>query len=214
MGGASWPHNRRVNVDETIIDLLRYGKPAPGHRFADSLNDPLRAIGWSHLRGATRIVAPWQEVISPPAESCREVANRLARQYRVSSRTFAGFSEMDFGPWQAQELDELMANPDSGLQRFWANPLESNPPGDEPLVEFQGRVLATWNQLLDDCGGQHILMVCPASVQRVLVGMALGKPLQEVFLLATPYAGLSRISVVKEGDLDYRATLLFQSGVS
>ena len=199
--------------DETIIDLLRYGKPAPGHRFADSLNDPLRAIGWSHLRGATRIVAPWQQVISPPDESCCEVAQRLARQYRVSSRTYAGFSEMDFGPWQAQDLDELMANPDSDLQRFWANPLESDPPGDESLLDFQGRVLATWNQLLDECGGQHVLMVCPASVQRVLVGKALGKPLQELFQLATPYAGLSRISVFKEGGGDDRTALLFQSGV-
>jgi len=106
-----------------------------------------------------------------------------------------------------------MANSDSDLQRFWQSPVESTAPGEETLVEFQRRVLTTWNRLLDDCGGQHILMICHAGVQRVLIGMALGKPLQELFSLQTPYAGLSRISVVKEGDRDCRTTLIFQSGV-
>ncbi len=194
------------------MDLLRYGSPEPGHRFADSLNDPLRAIGWRHLHGAARVIAPWQQVVCSPAASSCEIAARLAREYRAPWRIVDGFAELDFGQWRGRELEELMANADADLQSFWQNPLECPPPGVELLAEFQHRVLGAWQQLLDDSAGQHTLLICHAGVQRVLVGMVLGKSLKELFALQTPYAGLSRISIIKES-AGNRCSLVFQTGV-
>lgn len=199
-------------VDETIVDLLRYARPDPGHRFADSLRDPLRAIGWRHLYGATRTVAPWQQVISSPTGSCRDYASKLARDYRAPLTIIDELEEMDFGDWRGEEVETLMANPAQGLRQFWDDPLKYPPPGGESLPEFQQRILGAWERLLSDGEGQHSLLVCHGGVQRVLIGSVLGKPLESLFSLQTPVAGMSRISIVNV-EKGRRSTLVFQSGV-
>lgn len=205
-------HNKAMIVDETIVDLLRYAQPDPGHRFADSLRDPLRAIGWRHLYGAARVVAPWQRVISSPAKSSQEFASKLAREYRAPLVIIDELQEMDFGDWRGEELEVLMASSDPRLRQFWGDPLQCASPGNESLPEFQQRILGAWEQLLNDSAGQHSLVVCHGGVQRVLIGSVLGKPLEELFMLQTPVAGMSRISIVNSYQ-GRRCSLVFQSGV-
>ncbi|MEL0084091.1 MAG: alpha-ribazole phosphatase family protein [Gammaproteobacteria bacterium] len=200
-------------IDETLVDLLRHGKPDPGHRYAGSLNDPLSAIGWRQMRGAVRTVAPWQKVITSPMQRCREFAEKLARDYRAPVEIIDELREIDFGDWEGREVEELMLEDDAALQAFWRDPVNNTPPGGEPLVDFQARVLTAWQAMLDECQGQHALMVCHSGVQRVIVGDVLNMPLGSLFNLETPYAGLSRVRVIESPEHGRSSSLVFHAGV-
>ena len=200
-------------IDETLVDLLRHGKPDPGHRYAGSLNDPLSAIGWRQMRGAVRTIAPWQNVATSPLQRCCEFATKLARDYRASIQVIDDLREIHFGDWEGKEVEELMLEDDTALQAFWKDPVNNTPPGGEPLVDFQARILSAWEQLLIDCRGQHTLLVCHSGVQRVIIGSVLDIPLQSLFSLETPYAGLSRVRIVDDPKHGRHSSLVFHAGV-
>lgn len=199
-------------VDQTIVDILRYGRAVPGHRFADSLNDPLKAIGWRHMRGASRTVAPWNRVVSS-SDGISETAERLAREYRLPLVVDDGFDEIDLGLWSELEIEELMALDDPRLTAFQTAPVTALPPGAETLPDFQTRILTAWQRMLAEYNGEHLLLLCHGGVQRVLVANALGRPLEQLFAFQTPYAGLSRLNVVDMPESGLTTQLLFQSGV-
>src|SRR5690606_26399609 len=61
---------------------------------------------------------------------------------------------------------------ESGLARFWAAPYEFTPPGGEPMLAFEERVLNTVNELYQHRAGEHLLLVTHGGVMRLLTARA------------------------------------------
>ncbi len=121
-----------------------------------------------------------------PLRRCRLLAERLAPlgKWEVDAR----LQEIHFGAWEGQAWDAL-AGPE--LDEWMADFVHVAPPRGEHAVAFQQRVAPVLEELKEQ--GGTTLVVAHAGTIRMLVATALGRPLQDLFLLDVPHGGLVRL---------------------
>lgn len=195
----------------TTLDLMRHGEPVGGRKYRGQLDDPLSEKGWAQMRRAVGDHCPWQAIVSSPLLRCADFARELAARHGLPLDMDARLVELGFGAWEGRTADELIAEDSQALIRFRRDPIANAPRGAEPLVSFRGRVLEAWNALHERHGGKQVLVVAHAGVIRVLVAHALDIPLQHIFRLQVPSAGITRIRLERSGD-DVSPQLLFHAG--
>jgi alpha-ribazole phosphatase/probable phosphoglycerate mutase len=148
------------------------------------------------MRSATQGENQWQVVVSSPLLRCAEFAEELAASAGIPLETDARFKEIGFGEWEGRTPEELMKTVPGCLDRLWRDPAGFTPPGGEGLEAFSARVRASWSDTLARHSGKKILLVAHGGVNRVILCHALQMPLQYMFRLEVPFAGLSRIRVL------------------
>lgn len=195
----------------TTIDLMRHGEPVGGRRYRGQLDDPLSEKGWQEMRAAVGDHRPWDAIVSSPLSRCRAFAEELSARTGLTLVIEPRLKELGFGEWEGRSAEELSARDPDILVRFWQDPLNHTPPGAEPLAAFRDRVLAAWEELLVRHAGQHLLVITHAGVIRMLVRHALDMPLERLFRLHVPSAGLTRLRVEHNG-ANILPKLLFHAG--
>lgn len=179
----------------TTIDLLRHGEPVGGRKYRGQLDDPLSEKGWSQMRAAVAGHCPWTAVVSSPLRRCSEFARELAAQHGLQLHIDARFMEIGFGTWQGLTAAEIGARDPLAIQRFLAQPLDFRPPGAEALVAFRDRVVAAFNDLLGAHAGAQVLVVGHAGVIRMVMRHVLDMPLEALYRIQVPNAGITRIQI-------------------
>jgi len=188
------------SLSVTTVDLIRHGEPIGGAKFRGHTDDPLSATGWAQMRAAVQGESQWQAVVSSPLLRCAEFAAELAASVGIPLETEARFKEIGFGEWEGRTSEELMQSAPDCLDLFWRDPVRYTPPGGEPLEVFAARVMASWSDALARHAGKKILLVAHGGVNRVILCHVLQIPLQHMFRLVVPFAGLSRVRVLGSGD--------------
>ena len=160
----------------------------------------LMEIGFGEWEGRTAAVAPG--ILNPSLRSPATCMDALVSP--------------EAGCWKRPTLArpcaaEVTALDPALLRRFWLDPLNNVPPGAELLTAFRDRVIPAWDEILARHSGKHILIVGHAGVIRMVVRHVLDMPLQRVFRLAVPNAGITRIRVENDGE-QILPTLLFHAG--
>jgi alpha-ribazole phosphatase/probable phosphoglycerate mutase len=125
----------------TVIDLLRHGEPEGGQRYRGKRDDPLSELGWQQMRDLLPVNKPWQQIITSPLKRCSAFAEDLARQTGLPLAYEPGLREIDFGDWEGQSPAALEQADSAAFYAFYDDPLNNTPPGAEPLVDFQQRIL-------------------------------------------------------------------------
>jgi alpha-ribazole phosphatase/probable phosphoglycerate mutase len=195
----------------TTLDLMRHGEPVGGRKYRGQLDDPLSEKGWAQMRQAVGGHCPWQAIVSSPLLRCADFARELASRYGLPLDIDDRLVELGFGAWEGCTADELTAADPEVLVRFRRDPVAHAPPGAEPLARFRGRVLEAWNALHERHRGKHVLVIAHAGVIRMMVAHVLDIPLQHIFRLQVPSAGLTRLRLESNGD-DLFPQLLFHAG--
>lgn len=195
----------------TTIDLIRHGEPIGGARFRGHTDDPLSETGWAQMRAAVQDENPWQVVVSSPLLRCAEFAAELAARAGVPLETEARFKEIGFGEWEGRTSEELMQSAPDQLDLFWRDPARHTPPGGESLETFAARVTASWIDTLARHAGKKILLVAHGGVNRVILCNVLQIPLQNMFRLQVPFAGMSRVRIFGSGS-EALPQLVFHGG--
>jgi alpha-ribazole phosphatase/probable phosphoglycerate mutase len=195
----------------TTLDLMRHGEPVGGRKYRGQLDDPLSEKGWAQMRRAVGEHCPWQAIISSPLLRCADFARELATRHGLPLAMDDRLVELGFGAWEGRTADELTAEDPEALVRFRRDPVAHAPPGAEPLASFRGRILEAWNALREQHHGKHVLVIAHAGVIRMMVAQALDIPLQHIFRLQVPSAGLTRLRLESNGD-DLFPQLLFHAG--
>ena len=77
--------------------------------------------------------------------------------------------ELHFGAWEGRSAAELMSTDAEALGRFWADPYGFTPPGGEPLLQFEARVLAAIERVRLHFAGRRVLVIGHAGVMRLLL---------------------------------------------
>ena len=183
----------------TTLDLMRHGEPVGGRRYRGQTDDPLSEKGWAQMRNAVGNHCPWQVVISSSLSRCADFSRELAERHQLPLEIDARLIELGFGAWEGRTPDELTAADPETLNRFRSDPLMHAPPSAEPLTAFRDRIISAWGSLLEHYGGKHVLVVAHAGVIRMIVAHVLNVPLQHLFRLQVPNAGITRIRVEKHG---------------
>jgi alpha-ribazole phosphatase/probable phosphoglycerate mutase len=188
-----------TEVSITTIDLIRHGEPVGGIKFRGHADDPLSEQGWAQMRAAVKGDYQWQVVVSSPLQRCAEFAAELAANAGIPLETEARLKEISFGEWEGLTHQEVRQSAPDSLDRFWHDPLRCPPPGGEHLEAFNSRVMASWNELLGRHTGKKILVVAHGGVNRLILCHTLQIPMQHMFRLDVPFAGLSRIRIFGSG---------------
>jgi alpha-ribazole phosphatase/probable phosphoglycerate mutase len=183
----------------TTIDLIRHGEPVGGAKFRGHTDDPLSETGWAQMRAAVQGESPWQVVVSSPLLRCAEFAAELATRDSLPMETEERFKEIGFGEWEGRTSEELMQSAPDCLDRYWRDPALYTPPGGEALEAFAARVTASWDDTLARHAGKKVLLVAHGGVNRVILCQVLKIPLQNMFRLVVPFAGMSRVRVLGSG---------------
>jgi len=195
----------------TTLDLMRHGEPVGGRRYRGQTDDPLSEKGWAQMRNAVGDHCPWQAVISSSLSRCADFARELAKRHQLPLDIDARLIELGFGAWEGRTPDELTAADPEILNRFRHDPVTHAPAGAETLTAFRDRVISAWDSLLEHHAGKHVLVVAHAGVIRMTVAHVLNVPLQHLFRLQVPNAGITRIRVEKHGGQLF-PQLLFHGG--
>ena len=153
------PRRRWRTGMSTRIDLLRHGETERGGGFRGSLDDALTAHGWQQMRDAVALAGPWDVLVSSPLQRCAAFARELAAERRLPLRIEPELRELHFGAWEGRSAAELMSTDAEALGRFWADPYGFTPPGGEPLLRFEARVLAAIERVRLHFAGRRVLVI-------------------------------------------------------
>ena len=195
----------------TVVDLIRHGEPIGGHIYRGHLDHPLTDKGWQQMRTAVGEQAPWQHIVTSPLSRCAEFAYQLGQQLTIPVKEQADFMEIGFGHWEGKSAQQLEDESKAEFYAFYDDPINNTPPQAEPLVSFEQRVSAAWNSLLEEYQDKHVLVVGHAGMMRIIISHVLQMPLDAMYRINIPHAGISRISVSGQGARAY-PQLLFHAG--
>jgi len=182
----------------TIIDLLRHGDVEGGRKYRGHQDDPLSELGWQQLRDNTKIKQNWNQVISSPLKRCAEFSRELADKHQIPLEIEQDFKEISFGLWEGKTAEELLAEDEVRIKKYWNDPVNVIPPQGEALSDFEKKILLAWNKMLNQYAGQHVLLLSHAGVMRIILCHILGMPLIELFKLDVALAKSSRIEVISD----------------
>ena len=134
----------------------------------------------------------------------RETAIAIAAHHTCPLIDEIRLREMDFGGWQGMTYAEIQETDRINLEAWEADRLKNAPPGGESLNEFNSRVEAAYQAIIQSHFEETILMVAHGGVLKILVCLVLGLPPERYWQIQLSPASLSEIWVYPEGgSLDF-----------
>ncbi|MDD5384709.1 MAG: histidine phosphatase family protein [Gallionella sp.] len=190
----------QISASHTHIDLLRHGETRAGSVYLGRTDAPLSEHGFRQMAEALPDAPRYHTVLSSPLTRCAVFAQDYAQRHGLPLHFDARFQEMDFGAWDGCSAAEIAAA-DAGagaLENFWRDPVVFTPPQAEPLLSFQARVLAAWQELPARYPDQRVLLVTHGGVMRIILCHLQQRPLAELLSLTVPHAALHQAIVAHE----------------
>ncbi|MFM7029551.1 MAG: bifunctional RNase H/acid phosphatase [Micrococcales bacterium] len=106
---------------------------------------------WAHLK-------PPSAIVTSPIARTRGTAEAIGKALHLDPIVLDGIREISFGAWDGNTNDEARA---MDPQRFedWRGSWEVAPPGGESLRDFDDRIRAARNQILERFAGETVVVV-------------------------------------------------------
>lgn len=184
----------------TLLDFLRHGEPVGGSRYrGNGVDDPLSDLGWQQVRDTTSLIGGWQRIVSSPMRRCLQFAQWLAEQRNLPLEVIDDLKEVGFGVWEGETRAQVRQHSAKEYRAFYQDPLNSRPPGAEPLEAFCSRISGVFDRLIETCDGQHVLVVAHAGVIRASLRHVTGLPAADWYRVAVDNGGLTRFTRDEHG---------------
>lgn len=181
-------------MSQTIVDLIRHGEPIGGSLYrGHSIDDPLSEIGWQQMWQAVGNYSQWQSIVSSPLLRCRVFAEQLAAKYDIPIQIEPDFKEVGFGSWEGLTRAQVKQNNLQEYLDFYNDPVNKRPAGCEDLNVFIQRVISSYEKIVEQYKGQHILVVAHAGVIRAILAHIVYAPPKGIYNFKIENAGISRI---------------------
>lgn len=187
-------------IMDTVIDFLRHGEPVGASTYrGNGIDDPLSEKGWSQMWSAVGDHCPWDVVLCSALSRCKQFAESLAKKHSIPVKVENRFKEVGFGSWEGRERKEIQKNNTDEYEAFYRDPVKCRPAGAEPLAEFENRVSAAFEDMLETFSGQHILVVTHAGVIRAAMMSISQKSAVEVYGMKVSNASFTRFRHTESG---------------
>jgi broad specificity phosphatase PhoE len=142
-------------------------------------------------------LSQWDRIFSSPLQRCAAFAGEFARQHGIPFTQEPGLAEIDFGEWEGRSATELMQRCPEALSEFWRDPSHATPPGGESLLQFNHRVVTTWESLHRNNEDQRLLLVTHGGVIRMLLCHLQGWPLNRLMEFEVKHAALFGLEITE-----------------
>ncbi|MCI0546089.1 MAG: histidine phosphatase family protein [Candidatus Rokubacteria bacterium] len=164
-------------------------------RFQGWRDTPLSEAGLRQAAAVGRALAetPIHAIYASPLERARATAEAIGAARGLPVHLHEAFKEVGYGEWEGLTGDEVRARAPEAFQAWLAAPQSIVPPGGEPLVEVQRRVLAGLADLRARHDGQTVCVVAHAITGRILILEVLGLPLERLWSVHLAATGISEL---------------------
>ncbi|MFS3128760.1 histidine phosphatase family protein [Nocardioides sp. Bht2] len=192
----------------TTLVLVRHGVTALtlDKRFSGGIggtNPPLAEAGRDQAREAGQWLKAAADridaVLTSPVLRTIETAEIIGAEIGHRAEVENAFAEMEFGEWDGLTFAEV-AEQRPAEMKAWLGSLEVAPAGGESFRDVEGRVLGGLNRVLAEHAGRTIVVVSHVTPIKIMVGSALGAPLESVYRMELSPASVSVISHYPGGE--------------
>jgi alpha-ribazole phosphatase len=185
---------------DMAIDFLRHGEPMGTSTYrGNGIDDPLSEKGWTQMWNAVGKDCPWDVVICSPLSRCKMFADALSEKYSIPVKVENRFKEVGFGSWEGRERSEIQKNNPDEYEAFYRDPVNCRPAGAETLANFEARVSAAFENMLESFPGRRVLIVTHAGVIRAAMMSVSEKSAAEVYGIKIGNASFTRFHHTESG---------------
>lgn len=183
----------------TNLLLIRHGEVAginpPRFRGREDLMLTPHGVRQAELvRDAIAARCVPNAVYCSPLTRCVRTADTIAQPFGLDVRTHQGLNDINYGTWQGMTMTEVAQRWPEELQRWHSAPHTMRVPGGETLQEVQARAVDALQAILHAHRHGTVVLVAHDSVNRILLGHALGLPLGGYWSLAQSPCAISEIT--------------------
>ena len=182
-------------MNNTIVDLIRHGEPVGGSLYrGHTIDDPLSDKGWQQMQQAIAGYTQWQQIVSSPMVRCAAFAEQLADKNNIPFQIEDNLKEVGFGLWEGLTREQVKQKNIEEYNNFYRDPVNCRAEGFEDLNHFIKRVTDTYETVIKQFSGQHILLVAHAGVIRAILAHIVAAPAAGLYNFKIQNAGISRIN--------------------
>ena len=179
--------------------LARHGQSVSNavRRFQGAQDVALSPLGIRQAQALRRAVSgrPIAHVYASPLERARRTAEITVDGLGLPLTVVDDLRELSLGEWEGCTVEEIRTRPGDPYTRWVRDPVQGLPPGGEPLVEVQARVLRAVAGIVSaHPNGDDVLIVSHGGVISALLAHWLGLPLSSIWRLAVANCSLSEVS--------------------
>jgi alpha-ribazole phosphatase len=199
-----------MSQKHTTLTLIRHGEVAERyhHVFAGRRIDmELSNLGQEQARALAKHLhgVHFGAIYASPMQRAQQTLAPIAVDQKVKPITLDGLAEVDFGDWTGLNWQQLQDRYHFTAYE-WLDKLDAaSVPNGESAQSFRARVEPCLEQILKDCPGQDVAVVCHGGVIRMLLSILLKLPLPRMASFEIEYASLS---IVEQTPLRARVQLL------
>ena len=110
----------------------------------------------------------------------------------------ARWQEICFGAWDGLTYEEVEAKWKREVTAWYADPVNSSPPGGETMLQMSKRLQSAWNDLKSNHEDDTVLIVTHGGVIQILLCMLLGVELDRYWQFRVAQASLTVIQLYAE----------------
>lgn len=164
-----------------------------GHRQAE------RAADWIAHRG------PVDAVVASPLRRTQQTAAAISGRLGVKASLEPSLMEVSFGDWDGFTFAEIHERWPTEMRAWLASTAVAPPGGGEAFDDALKRVTAGRDRLLTEFAGQTVVAATHVTPIKILVGLALGAPLESIYRMELAPASISVVSWWADGPASLRS---------
>lgn len=180
----------------TSLLLIRHAETDLAGTLCGQIDPPLNAAGLAQIQHLIESLhnEPPQAVFTSDLRRAIDTADPIAKAFNVPCFTRPALREIDFGRWEGLRWSDIeAADPISSSEWLAAFPHLPAPNG-ERFEDFESRVLAEANYLVEQTHFQFLAVVTHAGVMRTILRRISGVDDQRTWYLTKPYCAALRLT--------------------
>ncbi len=180
------------------IYLVRHGAiqpPGPGRRYLGQLDVPLSPEGYRQAESLRERLRPERlaAVYGSDLRRAMETAAIIAAPHGLTPRAWPEFREISLGAWEGLAFEAVQQRYPEEYAARGKDFINFRPPGGESFLDCAHRVLPAFYAALASTPGD-LLIVGHAGVNRILLSLAPGRSLTELFDFPQDYGCLNLLT--------------------
>ena len=190
-----------INLDIEVI-FIRHGETDYNKelRYQGHMDIDLNEKGYTQAQKVSERMSSEEigEIYSSNLKRAQNTAELIAGPHDLKVKKRSGLREINMGDWEGSTYDDLKKEYPDLFKKWYNNPIEVRPPGGETLVEFRNRVIDSFEEIINNCEQERIVITAHGGTIRVVLAHLLDIPLNKNWRIQVHNTSVSRVKLYSE----------------